>query len=112
MSHISNNDVKTTKVTSEQSHTCTHDADISVLQQAVLDIKNVLQDMSELLTSNAVLEEQANQFRETIKSFGQRLGTLEIRVATMKGSDKWIEKAVWAIVASAITFFLSKHLPM
>ncbi len=83
-------------------HSCLHESDITLLNVALIDIKNTLSDMKDLLTSNAVLEEQALQFRKDIDALFSRIHKVEITTARHSGSSIWVERAVWAVVSMAL----------
>lgn len=85
---------------------CTHEADISILNAAMLEIKDTLRDMKDLLTSNAVLEEQAVHFRESLINMDIRLRKVELDVAQNKGSNRWLDRVVWCVTAAALGYYL------
>ena len=58
---------------------CAHEADISLLNTAIVEIKDTLKDLKELLLSNAVLSEQVSHFKETITSIDIRLRKLDVQ---------------------------------
>ena len=65
-----------------------HEADISLLNTAIVEIKDTLKDLKELLLSNAVLSEQVSHFKENITDIDIRLRKLELDVAQGKGSNR------------------------
>lgn len=85
---------------------CTHEADISLLNTAIVEIKDTLKDLKELLLSNAVLSEQVAQFKENITSIDIRLRKLELDVAQGKGSNRWVERVIWCVTAAALGYYL------
>lgn len=85
---------------------CTHEADISILNAAMLEIKDTLRDMKDLLTSNAVLEEQAVHFRESLINMDIRLRKVELDVAQNKGSNRWLDRVVWCVTAAALGYYV------
>lgn len=87
---------------------CLHEADISVLQQAVVEIKDNLKNLTALLTSYAVLEEQAGNFRESIKRLEYRLGKVEEKLTHLSTRSGWAEKLVWYVVAAACGGIITK----
>lgn len=89
---------------------CTHEADISILNAAMLEIKDTLRDMKDLLTSNAVLEEQAVHFRESLINMDIRLRKVELEVAQNKGSNRWLDRVVWCVTAAALGYYLKGQL--
>lgn len=89
------------------SHACIHEADISILNAAILEIKDTLRDLKDLLTSNAVLEEQAAQFRQSLHKLDKRLHKLELDVAQGRGSSRWVERVAWAVLTAALTGLLA-----
>lgn len=64
---------------------CAHEADISLLNTAIVEIKDTLKDLKELLLSNAVLSEQVSHFKESITNIDIRLRKLELDVAQERG---------------------------
>ena len=84
---------------------CTHEADISLLNTAIVEIKDTLKDLKELLLSNAVLSEQVSHFKESITNIDIRLRKLELDVAQGKGSNRWIERVVWCLTSAALGFY-------
>lgn len=91
----------TTKL--DSAHTCHHEGDITILNTAILEIKDTLRDMKDLLTSNAVLEEQAVVTRSSLKNHDERLRTVELELAQSKGMNRWIDRIVWAVTAAALS---------
>ena len=90
---------------------CTHEADISLLNTAIVEIKDTLKDLKELLLSNAVLSEQVSHFKENITDIDIRLRKLELDVAQGKGSNKWIERVVWCLTSAALGFYAKSFIP-
>ena len=84
---------------------CAHEADISLLNTAIVEIKDTLKDLKELLLSNAVLSEQVSHFKESITNIDNRLRKLELDVAQGKGSNRWIERVVWCLTSAALGFY-------
>lgn len=83
---------------------CAHESDISILNAAMLEIKDTLRDMKDLLTSNAVLEEQSVQFRESLLNINIRLRKVELEAAQNKGSNRWLDRVVWCVTAAALGY--------
>lgn len=77
---------------------CAHEADISLLNTAIVEIKDTLKDLKELLLSNAVLSEQVSHFKENITSIDIRLRKLELDMAQGKGNSHWMERILWLII--------------
>ena len=82
---------------------CAHEADISLLNTAIVEIKDTLKDLKELLLSNAVLSEQFSHFKESITNIDIRLRKLELDVAQGKGSNRWV---VWCVTSAALGYYL------
>ena len=82
---------------------CAHEADISLLNTAIVEIKDTLKDLKELLLSNAVLSEQVSHFKENINI---RLRKLELDVAQGKGANRWVERVVWCLTSAALGYYL------
>ena len=61
---------------------CPHAGDLSSLTTTVNEIKITLSRLSDILASNAVLEEKSTQFRKDINDIYRRLHVVEITVAT------------------------------
>ena len=80
---------------------CAHEADISLLNTAIVEIKDTLKDLKELLLSNAVLSEQVSHFKENITSIDIRL-----RKAQGKGANRWVERVVWCLTSAALGYYL------
>lgn len=83
-------------------HPCAHEADIGILSSAILEMKENLRHISDLLMSNAVLEEQANTTRKRLNELDERLRTLEISLALTRGRNMFTERVMWAIVCAAL----------
>ena len=83
-------------------HTCKKDSELSMLHDAIIDIKDTLRDLKDLLISNAVLEKQSEQFRKDIDALFSRLNKLEVRAARASGSSIWVERVVWALICAAL----------
>ena len=90
---------------------CAHEADISLLNTAIVEIKDTLKDLKELLLANAVLSEQVSHFKENITDIDIRLRKLELDVAQGKGSNKWIERVVWCLTSAALGFYAKSFIP-
>lgn len=84
------------------SHACAHEADIGILNTAIVEIKDTLRNLTDLLTSNAVLEEQAVTTRNRIKELDNRVRELEINSALAKGRNIFTERVVWSLVCAAL----------
>ena len=89
------------------SHPCQHEADFSIFNTAVTEIKDTLKHITDLLTSNAVLEEQAIQFRQQLKAIEGRLHKVEIEVAQNRGSSRWVERVVWLVISAGLGVLLA-----
>ena len=83
---------------------CTNDADISLLNTAIVEIKDTLKDLKELLLSNAVLSEQVSHFKEDITNIDIRLRKLELDVAQGKGANRWVERVIWCLTSVALGY--------
>lgn len=84
------------------THKCPHESDINVLSAALPEIRENLKQISELLMSNAVLEEQALTMRNRVKEIDNRVRELEITVAHAKGKSAFTERVVWSLVCTAL----------
>ena len=89
---------------------CKHEADFSIMQAAILELKESIKSISELLTSNAVLAEQSERLRKENAEIFRRLHTVELEAAKAKGSSKWTERVITILVTAALTggFFIVK----
>lgn len=85
-----------------EQHPCAHEADISVLSAALPEIRENLKQISELLMSNAVLEEQSLTLRNRLKEIDNRVRELEINSALAKGRNIFTERVVWSLVCAAL----------
>ncbi|MBQ4568338.1 MAG: hypothetical protein IJA79_09510 [Desulfovibrio sp.] len=94
------------------THVCYREGDLASMMAAIVEIKNTLHGLRDLLTSNAVLEEQASRFSDSITELNRRLLEVELRMAQMSGSNKWIEKVVWAVAAAGLTYLLTGKLQL
>ena len=52
-------------------HHCQHETDIAIMNKAILEIKDSLIYIKDLMTSNAVLEEQVASMRNMMKDMKQ-----------------------------------------
>ena len=84
---------------------CTHEADIGILNAAIIEIKDTLKDLKDLLSSNAVLAEKMSTAQITIANIDTRVRKLELAVAQSKGAGKWVERVVWCLVSAALGFY-------
>ena len=84
---------------------CTHEADIGILNAAIIEIKDTLKDLKDLLSSNAVLAERMSTAQITIANIDTRVRKLELAAAQNRGSGKWIERVVWCLVSAALGFY-------
>ena len=84
---------------------CTHEADISLLNTAIVEIKDTLKDLKELLLSNAILSEQVSHFKD-ITNIDIRLRKLELDVAQGKGANRWVERVIWCLTSAALGYYL------
>lgn len=87
---------------SSTSHPCAHEADISILSSAILEMKESLKHISDLLMSNAVLEEQADNTRKRLNGLDERLRELEINLAMSSGKSAFTERVIWSLVCAAL----------
>ena len=99
--------IHTPPVPSSAPHPCKHEADFGILNTAVLEIKDTLRDLKDLLAASAVLEERAEQFRRAITSIETRLRGVEVEMALGKGSSRWMERVVWFVVSGALGALLA-----
>ena len=81
---------------------CTHESDFALLNQAILDIKDNLTYMRDLMTSNAVLEEQVSTLNREMKNVKKEMDEVRIMQAKASGSSAWIEKICWGLVTLAL----------
>ena len=81
---------------------CKHEGEISVLNASISRIEDTLQDLKDLLASNAALEEQAVSMRASLKEQAERLHHVELALARSDGSHVWIDKIIWTVVALGI----------
>ncbi len=84
------------------SHGCVYESDISLLKAAVLDIKDSVHDMKDLLTAKAVLEEQVVATRYSLQTLETRIHDLELNNAMHKGRGLVNERLIWALFSSAM----------
>lgn len=89
---------------------CMHEKDFGGLKATLELIMSDLKDLKELLVSNAALSEQYSQVRDDINDIFDRLHKLELETAHRLGANKWLDKAVWMIVAAAITAYVTTHM--
>lgn len=81
---------------------CSHESDFGAINTAIKGIQETLGDLKKILTSNATLEEQAQQFRSQLNNLSERLHTIELEQAASKGSYKWTDRIIWAITSAAL----------
>lgn len=81
---------------------CSHESDLALLNQAILDIKDTLTSMKDLMTSNAVLEEQVSTLNREMKDVKRDVVEVELMQAKASGSSVWIEKICWGLVSLAL----------
>lgn len=84
---------------------CAHEAELGRLDEAIIEIKDTLRDVKELLKSNATLSERMTAAQTAISNIDTRLRKLELAVARHQGSGKWIERVVWCLVSAALGFY-------
>ena len=85
---------------------CSHEAELGRLNEAIVEIKDTLKDLKDLLSSNAALTERMDMAKSTILNIDTRLRKLEVSVAQHQGSGKWLERIVWCLVSLALGAFL------
>ena len=85
---------------------CRYETDIGILKATVVEIKDALARLAALLAANAVLEEQAVQFRKRLGTMELRLHEVELEIAHSQGSARWLERVVWAVVTLALAALL------
>lgn len=92
---------------------CYREADLAVLNQAILDIKDTLTSMKDLMTSNAVLEEQVSTLNREMKNVKRDMVDVKLIQARASGSSAWIEKICWGLVTLALGAMLGgyMHIP-
>ena len=81
---------------------CAHEPDFAILNQAILDIKDNLTYLRDLMTSNAVLEEQVSTLNREMKNVKRDMDEVKIMQAKASGSSAWIEKICWGLVTLAL----------
>lgn len=85
---------------------CSHEAELGRLNEAIVEIKDTLKDLKELLSSNAALTERMDMAKSTIQNIDIRLRKLEVSVAQHHGAGKWLERVVWGIITLALSALL------
>lgn len=98
----------TEPISSPSSHHCQHETDIAIMNRAILEIKDSLIYIKDLMTSNAVLEEQVVGIRAAIKEMKTDIETLKVSAAKQLGSIPWIEKIVWLLISGGAGIFIGK----
>lgn len=93
-------------------HDCEHEPDFALLNQAILDIKDNLTYMRDLMTSNAVLEEQVSTLNREMKNVKRDMVEVKLMQAKASGSSAWIEKICWGLIALALGALLGGQLSM
>lgn len=83
-------------------HICTRDAEFNGLSSAIIDIKDTLRVVRDLLTSHAVLGTQAVQFRKDIDVLFSKVHKLEVHTARASGSSTWIERVIWVLICAGL----------
>ena len=91
---------------------CAHEPDFAILNQAILDIKDNLTYLRDLMTSNAVLEEQVSTLNREMKNVKRDMDEVKIMQAKASGSSAWIEKICWGLVTLALGALLGGQLSM
>ena len=90
------------ETSSLHSSPCVHESDLAILNQAILDIKDNLTYLRDLMTSNAILEEQVSTLNREMKTVKHEMDEVRIMQAKASGSSVWIEKICWGLVALAL----------
>ena len=93
------------------AHPCSHESDFGAINTAIKGIQETLGDLKKILTSNASLEEQAQQFRSQLNNLFERVRVVELEQATSKGSAKWTDKVIWCLVSLGLGALLNSKLP-
>ena len=92
-------------------HPCSHESDFGAINTAIKGIQETLGDLKKILTSNAALEEQAQQFRSQLNNLFERLHTVELEQAASKGASKWVDRVIWCLVSLGLGALLNSKLP-
>jgi len=92
-------------------HSCSHESDFGAINTAIKAFQETLGDLKKILTSNATLEEQAQQFRSQLNNLFERLHTVELEQAASKGSSKWVDRVIWFLICTALGALLNAKLP-
>ena len=90
------------EASSPHPNPCVHESDLAILNQAILDIKDNLTYLRDLMTSNAILEEQVSTLNREMKTVKQEMDEVRIMQAKASGSSVWIEKICWGLVSLAL----------
>ena len=93
---------------SQETHSihCAHEADLATFRQAIINIELTLERMSGILEAQARLEERTAQIEKTVNDMDNRLRTTEAIINKSSGSNKWVEKIIWAIVGGVISIVI------
>lgn len=94
-------------ITTRNPHDCSHESDINILRSAVLEMKETLKYITDLLMSNAVLEEQVAALHTSKHALEERLHNVELEIAQQKGSARWVERVVWLFITAGLTGLLT-----
>lgn len=89
---------------------CLHEADLAIVKDAIVDIRESLKSITELLTAHAVLDNRVSVIKEDVHNINLRLSALELAVARQHGTNRWMERVVWALVSSALMALLALKL--
>lgn len=92
-------------------HSCSHESDFGAINTAIKGIQETLGDLKKILTSNATLEEQAQQFRSQLNNLFERVHVVELELAASKGSAKWVDKVIWCLISLGLGALLNSKLP-
>lgn len=86
---------------------CMHESDWALCKQDICDLKTNLKSISQSLESlkldDAVFKECITNMKITVDVINTKLTDMEVKIASHSGSNKWIERLLWAVVGCILS---------
>ena len=84
------------------THVCTQEVEIGGIKAAILEMKDTLKKISELLVGQATNAEKIKDCEEVLKDHEKRIRVVEKESQANTGKVTWMERLIWSCVVAMI----------
>lgn len=87
-----------------EEHNCVQSEEISGIKAAIVEMKEYLKKISDLLVGQATNAERLKEHDHILKDHEDRIRTVEKDTQHNTGKVTWMERFVWAVVTGLVGF--------